>query len=129
IEEELREGLDAPKWVAGGCERTVVVAVEKNHWDVLDAADIGAKADDRLAEIEVLDHREVGGKLRADLGALARRRRARRPSGAKLQQNSDDSRSAKMLGAHSPSFRQAFAERSELEVFRATNGETDSADP
>src|ERR1700692_1104096 len=68
IEEELREGLDAAKGVAGGRERGVVVAVEEDHWDVLDAADMGAKANHRLAEIEVADHREVVGKLRADLG-------------------------------------------------------------
>src|SRR5580692_5283886 len=77
VEEELREGLDAPKGVAGGRERSVVVAVEEDHRDVVDAADIGAKANHRLAEIEVLDHREAVGKLRADLDALAWRRGAR----------------------------------------------------
>src|SRR5215470_5056610 len=76
IEEELREGLDAPEGIAGGRERGIVVAVEEDHRDVLDAADIGAKADDRFAEIEVLDHRKMVGKLRADLDTLARRRRA-----------------------------------------------------
>jgi hypothetical protein len=45
---------------------------------VLDAADMGAKAKHRLAEIEVADHREVAGKLRADLGG------ARQCAGAKL---------------------------------------------
>src|ERR1700736_321417 len=70
-EEELREGLDAPKGVAGGRERSVVVAVEEDHRDVLDAAAIRAKANHRLAEIEVLDHREAVGKLPTDLDALA----------------------------------------------------------
>jgi hypothetical protein len=102
IEEELREGLDAPKGVAGGRERSIVVAVEEDHRDVLDTADIGAKADHRLAEIEVSDHREVVGKLRADLDALAWRRAARQSCGAKLQQNRDDGRNAKMFGGHSP---------------------------
>src|ERR1700741_3790185 len=77
IEEELREGLDATKGVAGGRERGIVVAVEENHRDVLDAANIGAKANHRLAEIEILDHREVVWELRADLDALAWRRGAR----------------------------------------------------
>src|SRR5260221_6424072 len=102
IEEELREGLDAPKGVAGSRERSLVVAVEEDHWDLLDAADIGAKANHRLAEIEVPDHREVVGKFRADLDALAWRRAARQSSGAKLRQNRDDGRNAKMFGGHSP---------------------------
>src|SRR5215813_2408212 len=72
IEEELREGLDASKGIAGGRERCVVVAVDKDDRDVLDAADIGAKADHRLTEIEVHDHGEAVGEFRADLGALAR---------------------------------------------------------
>src|ERR1700757_2658139 len=84
IEKELREGLDAPKGVAGGRERAIVVAVDKDHGDVLDAADIGAKANHRLAEIEVLDHREVGGKCSADRGARAWRRGARQSTRAKL---------------------------------------------
>src|ERR1700720_5003358 len=71
IEEELGEGLDAPKGVAGGRERTIVVAVDEDHWDVLDAAAIGAKANHRLAEIEVPDHGEVVGKGLADLNPLA----------------------------------------------------------
>src|SRR6202011_5414323 len=102
IEEELREGLDAPEGVAGGRKRTIVVAVDEDDWDVLDAADAGAKANHRLAEIEVPDHREVVGKRRADLDALTWRRSARQSSGAKLQQNRDDGRDAKMFGGHSP---------------------------
>src|SRR6516165_1246630 len=74
IEEELREGLDAPEGIAGGRERGIVVTVEEDHRDVLDAADIGAKADHRCSEIEVPDHREMVWKRRAD----ARRRGARR---------------------------------------------------
>src|ERR1700730_1932698 len=96
IEEELREGLDAPEGVAGGRKRTIVVAVDEDDWDVLDAADAGAKANHRLAEIEVPDHREVVGKFRADLG------RARPCCGAKLQQNRDDGRNAKLFDGHSP---------------------------
>src|SRR6266436_4860460 len=87
IEEELREGLDAPKGVAGGRKRRIVVAVKEDHWDALDAAGIGAKANHRLAEIEVSDHREVVGKRRADLDTLAWRRAARQSWRAKLQQN------------------------------------------
>src|ERR1700675_4982579 len=102
IEEELREGLDAPKGVAGSRERSIVVAVEEDHWDLLDAADIGAKANHRLAEIEVPDHRKAVGKRRADLDALAWRRGARQSRRAKLQQNRDDGRNAKMLGGHGP---------------------------
>src|SRR5260370_8707744 len=102
IEEELREGLDAPKGVAGGRERSIVVAVEEDHRNVLDAADIGAKANHRLAEIEVPDHRKVVGKRRADLDARAWRPGARQSSGAKLQQNHDDGRDAEMAGAPGP---------------------------
>src|SRR6266702_8449962 len=90
IEEELREGLHAPERVAGGRERRIVVAVEEDHRDALDAADIGAKANHRLAEIEVPDHRKLVGKRRADLDARAWRPGARQSSGAKLQQNHDD---------------------------------------
>ena len=50
IEEELRECLDTPKGVAGGWIRRVVVAVKEDHRDMLNAAHIGAKADDRFAE-------------------------------------------------------------------------------
>src|ERR1700736_4034606 len=102
IEEELREGLDAPKGVTGGRERSVVVAVEEDHWDVLDAADIGAKANHRLAETEVPDHREVVGKLRGDLDVLVWRLAARHSSGSRVHQNRDDGRNAKMFGGHSP---------------------------
>ena len=98
----MREGLHAPKGVAGGRERSVVVAVEEDHRDVVDAADIGAKANHRLAEIEVLDHREAVGKLRTDLDAIAWRRGARQSSGADLQQNRDDGRNAKMFGGRGP---------------------------
>src|SRR6266700_1578259 len=101
IEEELREGLDTPEGIAGGRERSIVVAVEEDHRDVLDAADIGAKANHRLAEIEVPDHRKVVGKRRADLDARAWRPGARQSSGAKLQQNHDDGRDAEMFGGHS----------------------------
>ena len=102
IEKELREGLDAPKGVAGGRIRRIVVAVKEDHGDVLDAADVGAKADHPLAEIEVHDHREVVRKRRADLGALAWRRGARQASRAKLQQNRDDRCNANMFGGHIP---------------------------
>src|SRR6476620_9983441 len=44
IEEELREGLDAPEGIAGGRKRRIVVAVQEDHGGVLEAADIGAKA-------------------------------------------------------------------------------------
>src|ERR1700757_2778355 len=97
IEEELREGLDAPEGVAGGRERTVVVAVDEDHRNVVDAADSGAEANYRLAEIEVLDHWKVVWKRRADLEVLAWRRSARRFSGAKLQQHRDDGRNAKIF--------------------------------
>src|SRR3984893_13969189 len=83
IEEELREGLDAPKGITGGRERSIVVAVQEDHRDLLDAANIGAKADHRLAEIEVADHREAVGKRRADRSARAWRRAARQSSCAK----------------------------------------------
>src|ERR1700694_1811012 len=102
IEEELREGLDAPKRVTGGRERSIVVAVQEDHRDVLDAANIGAKANHRLAEIEVFDPREVVGNRRADRAALAWRRAARQSSGAKLQQNRNDRRNAKMARGHRP---------------------------
>src|SRR5258708_22212507 len=116
IEEEWREGVDAGKGVAGGRERGVVIAVEEDHRDVLDAADMGAKANHRLAEIEVADHRKVVGKRRADLGGV-------RPcSGAKLQQTRDDGRNAKVFRGHSPlQPRYGFAERSEPEEFCVTN--------
>src|SRR5581483_6384604 len=100
IEEELRKGLDAAKGIAAGRERAVVVAVEEDDRHVLDATDVGAKADRRLAEIEVLDHREVGGKGRADLRALVRRSGARRACGAKLQHSGGDGGEAKMSGGH-----------------------------
>src|SRR5215471_10274984 len=70
IEEELCEGLDAPKGVACGREWSVVVTVEEDHRDLLDAADIRAEADDWCAEIKVPDHREVVGKACADLGVV-----------------------------------------------------------
>src|SRR5260370_42162005 len=95
IEEELREGLDAPKGVAGSRERSIVVSVEEDHWDLLDAADIGAKANHRLAEREVPDHLEVIWKFRADLDALACRRAARPSSGARLRKTHDDGINAK----------------------------------
>src|ERR1700757_1155667 len=98
IEEELREGLDTPERIAGGRERGIVIAVEKDHWDVLDAADIGAKANHRRSEIEVPDHREVVWKRRTD----AWRRGARQAQGAKLQQNRDDGRNANVFGGHGP---------------------------
>src|SRR5262249_25123542 len=104
IDEELREGLHAPQGVAGGRERSVVIAVEEDHRDVLDAADIGAKANHRLAEVEVLDHWEAIRKLRAYLSALAWRRSRRQSSRAELQQNRDrdHGRNAKMFGGHWP---------------------------
>src|ERR1700719_1881121 len=77
IEEELREGLEAAKGVAGSREGRIVVAVEEDHWALLAAADIAAKANHRLAEIEVPDHREVVGKFRPDIAPLAWGRAAR----------------------------------------------------
>src|SRR6202008_2472991 len=76
IEEELREGLDAPKGVPGGRERTVVVAVDEEHRDALDAADVRAKANHWLAAVRVPEPRELVGKRRAN--ALAWRCGARR---------------------------------------------------
>ena len=63
-----------PKGLQAIANGGIVVAVEEDHRDVLDAADIGAKADHRCSEIEVPDHREMVWKRRAD----ARRRGARR---------------------------------------------------
>ena len=125
IEEELCEGLDTPKGVAGGRERRVVIAVEEDHRDVLDAAAIEPKP------ISVCRDRSSGspgsGRERSyRSGVLVWRSGARQSSGAKLQENRDDGCNAKMSGGHDPPIGTHSPSAANSNNFRVKNSETDA---
>src|SRR5262249_55051637 len=74
-QEELGDLGDASERVAGGRERRVVVAVEENHWIVLEMTVLGAsEADHGHGEVMIDGHRKALWKRGGKRGALLGRR-------------------------------------------------------